>query len=149
MQLGSLNGMPSIFHERFCRRVFICGVNPFILVFQERVRECLCVAAFSAGTISAEGKEHRETLKELLCTFEWNDPKKAFFFFIKNTFHSDFYLQKGTYSITSLPPSLSASIHPASILRPVSVLCVEALPWANSMSLVVEQCRACQRVDSE
>lgn len=53
-----------------CMLVCIGGVNPFILVFQERVRECLCVSAFSAGTISVEGKEHRETLKELLCTFE-------------------------------------------------------------------------------
>lgn len=65
-----------------CVHVYLCacirGVKPFILVFQCWVRECLCVSAFSAGTISVEGKEHRETLKELLCTFEWNDPKKGF-----------------------------------------------------------------------
>ena len=53
-----------------CMQVCVHRVNPFILVFQERMCECLCVSAFSAGTVSVEGKEHRETLKELLCTFE-------------------------------------------------------------------------------
>lgn len=102
-----------------------------------RVHECLCVSAFSAGTISVEGKEHRETSKELLCTFEWNDLKKGFSWKKTTTFYSGFHIQKGTYPITKLPSSISTSINPSSILRPVSVLCVEALPWAKSMSLVV------------
>lgn len=43
------------------------------------------------------------------------------------------HIQKGTYPITKLPSSISTSINPSSILR----LCVEALPWAKSMSSVV------------
>lgn len=51
-----------------CKFVFM-GSTLFPLIFLERVRECLCVSAFSAGTISVEGKEHRETLKELFMYF--------------------------------------------------------------------------------
>lgn len=97
--------------------------------------ECLCVAAFSAGTLSVEGKEHRETLKELLCSFERNDPKKGFSGG-KKSFYSGLHIQKGTYPITKLSSSISTSINPSSILRPLS-LCVDALPQAKSMSLVV------------
>lgn len=100
-----------------------------------RVRECLCVSAFSAGTISVEGKEHRETLKELLCSFEWNDPKKGF-----SWKKGKLFIQASTSrrALTQLPSSLPPFLHPS--IPPLFLgprLRVDALPWAKSMSLVV------------
>lgn len=54
-----------------CTRVSLDSWGSTLLSSSAR-KECLSVSvsAFSAGTISVEGKEHKETLKELLCTFE-------------------------------------------------------------------------------
>lgn len=70
--------MHSIFHECLCSCgcVFVCmpvTLRSWGQPFYPHLSgwsACLCVSAFSTGTISVEGKEHRETLKELLCTFE-------------------------------------------------------------------------------
>lgn len=132
--------------------VFVCmHVGLFVgstLLSSSFRRECVsvCVLLHSPqGLFQLRAKNTEKLGKSFYVLLSEMILRKAFY---KNTFYSDFYIQKGTYSITKLPSSFSASINPSSILRSATVLCVEALLWAKSMSLVVEQCRACQWVYS-
>lgn len=76
--------------------------------------------------LRAKNTEKKEkTLKELLCSFERNDPKKGFSWGEKKrkSSYSGLHIQKGTYPITKPSSSISTSINPSSILRPHVSVC--------------------------
>lgn len=95
--------------------------------------ECMSVCVFLRslqGLFQLRAKNTEKLWKSFYVLLSEMILRKAFSWGKKKNI---FHIQKGTYPITELPSSISTSINPSSILR----LCVEALPWAKSMSLVV------------
>lgn len=122
-----------------CTRVCMCiYARAFVgssLLSSSFSAECVSVCVFlhsPQGLFQLRAKNTEKLWKSFYVLLSEMILRKAFY---KNTF-----IQASTSrrALTQLPSSLlSFSINPASILRPVSALCVEALLWAKSMSLVV------------